>query len=337
MRRGIGGIMNALTGDYESTVHSGQALITAFRIPRWYRGYGHPQSLPSLQTPVFDVVFPSPITVAAFESHLDSIAFWVGLGCGGCCLKTIKPQPAKGNPRPRLQQVWIQGVPHLLNALGLPGPGVAGLIESLKAHPLRHMGVPMGLSIGGDTVADYHQVVDAIGDQSFLDSFYLELNISCPNTATGCSLHDQVSDIEAIVRYIRRKRDRLIVIKVSPDASDDRLRDIASLATQFDKVTLNAGNTQRRAVADLLSNGQAFQLSHAGLSGPALFERTLAMAKCLQPFQLPLIATGGITTADHIRALRDTGVAIVGVATQLVTNPFSVVRWNHELAGSPKR
>ena len=72
-------------------------------------------------------------------------------------------------------------------------------------------------------------------------------------------------------------------------------------------------------------------MAGGGLSGPLLFKRTLEMATVLAPFGLPLIATGGICTADQIVALQQHGVAVVGMATQLVTDPFQIVRINHQL------
>jgi dihydroorotate dehydrogenase len=319
--------------DYEPVVHAGQWLLTTGGIPSRYTHYSRYLNQLNIATELFSLRFSSPVTFAAFESHLDSLQFWLNLGCGGGCLKTIKPTVSKGNARPRLQQLHINGEEHLINALGLPGKGVHGLIQDLQASSFIESPHPMGISIGGHCLADYCQVVDALyaSCQTLFSTQYLELNISCPNTTTGQSLHDNLSDLDALIRHIRSITTDVVVIKVSPNASDTNLCDIASLAIQHDSVTINAGNTQFRSVQSVGLPDSAISIGGGGLSGPLLFDRTLAMAKLLAPFKLPLMATGGIGTVDHVLALKPHGVVVVGMATQLVKNPFSVVRLNHDL------
>ena len=53
------------------------------------------------------------------------------------------------------------------------------------------------------------------------------------------------------------------------------------------------------------------------------------MAKLLQQFKLPLIATGRYHLHQVLSLFEY--VQVVGFATQLVKNPFSVVRMNQEL------
>ena len=74
----------------------------------------------------------------------------------------------------------------------------------------------------------------------------------------------------------------------------------------------------------------AISIGGGGFSGPSLFKRTLEMAKLLSQFELPIIATGGISSVEQIKLLQKNKVAIVGLATQLVKNPFSIVRLNKE-------
>ena len=69
--------------DYERVVHAGQAIITQFRIPSLYSNYSRYLSSLNIKRDVFSLQFNSPITFAAFESHIDSMVFWLNLGCGG--------------------------------------------------------------------------------------------------------------------------------------------------------------------------------------------------------------------------------------------------------------
>tara|TARA_B100001121_G_C18700289_1_gene627338 strand:+ start:5249 stop:6310 length:1062 start_codon:yes stop_codon:yes gene_type:complete len=319
--------------DYEKVVHAGQAIITRFKIPSLYKNYSRYLSSLNIKRSVFSLQFDSPITFAAFESHFDSLEFWLNLGCGGGCIKTIKYNAYNGNPRPRMQNISINGTEHLINALGLPGPGVNALIEKVKKSRLPSRKCPIGFSIGGQSLPEYQQVVETLIPYITADvnQPYIEINISCPNTTTGTSMHDNLDDIESLIRTIRKLTPIVLVIKVSPDATDENLCDIAKLATEFDHVTLNAGNTQLKSTTDVGLKPHRISIGRGGLSGPSLFNRTLDMANLLSQFNLPLISTGGITNSDQIEQLLNSGVSVVGMATQLVKNPFSIIRMNKAL------
>jgi dihydroorotate dehydrogenase len=329
----MGKINHLFINDYESVVNAGQYFISFLKISSLYTNYSQYLANLNIKRHVFSLQFDSPITFAAFESHLDSLMLWRFLGCGGGCLKTIKITPESGNPRPRLQQIKLDGKEHLLNALGLPGPGVMALIQQLKNHPLSDWHCPLGFSIGGHSIEEYklaiEQLLPFIG--SAIQQPYIELNISCPNTVTGTSLHDNLSELNELIAWIRHHTHRVISIKVSPTASNANLCDIASLAKQHSETTINAGNTQYNAVNTLPFTRQQFSMPGGGISGPRLFSRTLEMAKLLGQFKLPLIATGGISSSSQIETLFEHGVQVVGCATQLVKNPFWIVKTNQTL------
>tara|TARA_A100001015_G_scaffold266389_1_gene315557 strand:- start:552 stop:1610 length:1059 start_codon:yes stop_codon:yes gene_type:complete len=323
-----------MTNDYETTVHAGQAMITRLKIPSLYNNYSRYLDALNINRSVFSLNFKSPITFAAFESHLDSLQFWLDLGCGGGCFKTIRLEKSVGNPRPRLQKVSLNGKEHLINALGLPGPGVNGLIDMINKHQIINDTRPLGFSIGGHTLNEYKRVCEILIPfaTNKIAQTYFEINISCPNTDTGRSLHDNIDDLDDLIGFVRQKTDHVIAIKVSPDATDKNLCDIAKLATNYNNVTLNAGNTQLKSTSDVGLNNTAISIGKGGLSGPSLFKRTLQMVKLLQQFKLPIIATGGVSTADQVLAVLNEGAAIVGMATQVAKNPYSVKRMNLTLA-----
>ena len=167
---------------------------------------------------------------------------------------------------------------------------------------------------------------------------YIELNISCPNTETGQVLHESITDIESLLQEIRAiDKTIMIAIKVSPDATDDNLCDIASLAKNMNYIMLNAGNTQFKKCQDVNLKSSSISIGGGGMSGPSLYKRTLEMATLFQQFKLPLIATGGVSTTQQIIELQEKGVAIIGMATGLVKNPFSIVRINKELQSIKNR
>ena len=319
---------------YEPVIKRGQALMSWLKIPSLYTNYSQYLTLLNINTRVFSLNYLSPITFAAFEGHLDSLVFWLNLGCGGGCLKTIKTSREVGNPQPRIQSLHFDQQEHLLNALGLPGPGVTQLIDQLKNHSIINADQPIGISIGGHCLDEYKQTINALvaEEGQLFKQLYYEVNISCPNTSTGKSIHDELNQLSQLINHIRSKSSRVIVIKVSPDASNQNLCEIAEIAKSHNEVTINAGNTQFKKCADLNLPNEAISIGGGGFSGPTLFKRTLEMAKLLAQFNLPLISTGGVSTVDQVKVLQENNVAVVGLATQLVKNPFSIVRLNNQLA-----
>ena len=106
----------------------------------------------------------------------------------------------------RIHQIKLNKEPHLINALGLPGKGADGLISDIKIK-LAAVNRPLGLSIGGHSLAEYKQTIDIILNQPIpLKQPYFEINISCPNTTTGKSMHDNLAEIEDLITHIRKKQ-----------------------------------------------------------------------------------------------------------------------------------
>lgn len=334
IRYGLSVVYRTFLRDYQPIITLGQMGITWCRLSD-IQSKRHATTQSSLRQTVFDLTYDRPITFAAFEAHMPSIELWLALGVAGGCLKTIKQAPHSGNAHPRIQQVRVSGQDHLMNALGLPGPGVLALMQTIQSSAvLTGVSCPIGISIGGNSLAEYQSVASAIVKQEpllGLKQLYYELNISCPNTESGQTLHQSIQDIQSLLTHMRSETDRVIVIKVSPDASNQNLLDIASLATSFDKVTINAGNTQFRSCESVGLSNMDISIGGGGLSGPSLLARTLEMIQLFAPFKLPLIATGGIQSAKDIQLLQSHGASIVGMATQLVKNPFSVVSMHQQL------
>ena len=58
----------------------------------------------------------------------------------------------------------------------------------------------------------------------------------------------------------------------------------------------------------------------------------LEMVKLFVPYELPIIATGGVTSVDRCVRILDAGATLIGMATQLVADPFMIPKMNNELA-----
>ncbi len=283
---------------------------------------------------LYDLFFPSPLTLAAYKDDLKVIEILLRLGLGGATLKTILKEVRQGNPRPRLQEVTVNGEKGLLNAMGLPGNGISGLIQSLKESSLFAHGRPIGISIGGHTITEYqdnflelHRSLSSVKDISY----YFELNISCPNTPDGQDMTKSPHLLESLLEFMRDHSDVVIGVKLTPDQSNEDLLAFAELIKSVEKTYVNAGNALYRTCSDVGLPEQAISIGGGGYSGQGIFKRTLEMTTILAAMKVPLVATGGISTVDHVKALRDRGVALMGMATAVVHDPYCIPRINREL------
>ena len=274
--------------------------------------------------------FQSPLIGASFKSDKEALNSWMRMGLGGLIFKTIMRDKRDGNPRPRLKDVSINSKKSLLNALGLPGPGIEKFIEYIHSSSLWDYGRPIGISIGGDEINDYLFLASEI-DSSLKrvhSNYFYELNISCPNTHTGMTIGDDPPSLNELISKMRRQLSNVISVKVSPDSSNKTLNEIGEICTSYSSIIINSGNTQYMVREDLGFSENNFSMKGGGLSGPHLFTRTLEMVRLFSHFGVPIMATGGISTINHVNALENSGASLFGMATSLVLDPYCIPRIN---------
>ncbi len=282
----------------------------------------------SLAVEVFDLKFPNPITFAAYESHIPLLTLFLKLGIGGGCYKTMMTEPRAGNKQPRIQEVVFQDKTSLINAMGLPGKGAQYAIDQIKKSNLLHYKRPLGLSLGGESIQGYldtFKIYESSTTQ-LTHPFYYELNISCPNTDEGQHLASNIQALADLVMQLRSKTDKTISIKVSPDQTTAQLQDIAKLASENKNIMITAGNTQYKSCQDVGLPSHAISRGGGGLSGPALFKRTCELIDILKPFNIPIIATGGIQSIHEVNECLSRGANITGMATALALDPYCIPR-----------
>lgn len=279
---------------------------------------------------VFGLNFQSPLIGASFKSHKETLNSWMRMGLGGLIFKTIMRDKRDGNPRPRLKDVFIDSDNGLLNALGLPGPGIEKFIEYIPSSSLWNYGRPLGISLGGDEINDYLFLVNEIDSslKRLHSNYFYELNISCPNTHTGMTIGDDPELLNELISKMRTQISKVISVKVSPDSSNKILNEIGEICASHSSIIINSGNTQYKIREDLGFSENNFSMKGGGLSGPHLFTRTLEMVRLFSHFEIPIMATGGISTINHVNALENAGASLFGMATSLVLDPYCIPRIN---------
>ena len=320
--------------DLESIVEFGDKNL--IRINRFFGSFAYSFSIPkNIAIEVFDLKFKSPLLAASFKSEKDLIDIWLKLGLGGAVFKTIMREQRVGNSRPRLQEIRLERQACLVNALGLPGEGVESFSNSIVNSPLWSNNKPLGLSIGGENFDDYIHCFDTIEKQlksSSVNNHFYELNISCSNTDTGSCLGDNLAELEKLIDYIQHYTSEVISIKISPDWDDEHLKNIGDIILSKEKMIVNAGNTQFKTVEYLGLKKDSLPRGGGGLSGLAIFPRTLEMINLFSDMNLTIMATGGISTIHHINAAKNAGATLFGMATSLIMDPYCIPKINYNLS-----
>ena len=320
--------------DLESIVEFGDRNLV--KIDKFIGGLAYQFAIPdNLDVEVFDLKFKSPIIASSFKSDKNLIGIWLRLGLGGAILKTIMKEERLGNSRPRLQQVRLERQSCLVNALGLPGEGVEKFSKEIFDNSLWNHSKPIGLSIGGENLDDYIQtfnVLEKLSNKLKSSDYFFELNISCPNTDTGSTIGENIDELETLINHIKAKNDSVLSVKISPDWNNDHLKKIGEVIKSKEKMIINAGNTQFKTVKYLGFENDSLPRGGGGLSGVAIFPRTLELINLFNDMNLKIMATGGISTIHHLNAVRDAGASLYGLATALIMDPYCIPKINYALS-----
>jgi dihydroorotate dehydrogenase len=271
---------------------------------------------PRLAITVAGLAFSSPVGLAAgFDKDAEVPDAMLCLGFGSVEIGTITPLPQAGNPQPRLFRLVQDEA--VINRMGFNNQGQSAARTRLSLR--KRIGV-VGVNIGAnkdaaDRIADYANGVRDMADVAD----YLTINISSPNTPGLRALQDAgaLAELLSAIRAARSSNGPPVFLKVAPDLEPADIDDITRAAINHGIDALIIANTTIGRPP--LRSPQAGE--SGGLSGAPL--KSLALER-LRDFrsasggQLPLIAAGGIASADDAYARIRAGASLVQLYSALV-------------------
>jgi len=264
--------------------------------------------------------FANPVTVASgtfghVEKYydLDEVKQW-----GAIVPKTVTLHAQKGNPPPRI----VETPSGMINAIGIENPGMDVFIEN-KLAALKKIGVPLIPSISGKTDKEFQVMVEKLNAVPRGISA-IELNLSCPNLRHKVLV---AQDPKAIVRVVKaaKKVSRFpIIAKLSPNVTDIAMMAKAAEEAGADGVSMI--NTLSAMVIDIQTRRSKLGNITGGLSGPAIRPVALHMVyQTAKRIKIPIIAMGGIMTAEDALQFMMAGATMVAVGTANFVNPSAPV------------
>lgn len=255
---------------------------------------------------------PPLMTAAGCGGTGRELAAYVDLSAlGGFVTRSITLEPRPGTPGRRL----VETPSGLLNLVGLQNPGLTGFLATELPWLVR-AGAHVWVSIAGASPSDYAELARRLSVAPGVAG--LELNLSAPDMR-DLGLYDVREPFQAatVVAAVRRETDLPVAAKVRTDVV--RVVESARTVAEAGADAVVVGN----ALPAAMPSGEP-----AGLSGPAIGPLAL---RCVQRVtrelpDVPVIASGGITTSADVRACLDAGAGAVQIGTAQLHDPTTLAR-----------
>ncbi|MCW8955839.1 MAG: quinone-dependent dihydroorotate dehydrogenase [Gammaproteobacteria bacterium] len=282
---------------------------------------------------VMGIEFPNIVGLAAgLDKNGDYFDALADCGFGFVEIGTVTPRPQPGNPQPRLFR--LPEAEAIINRMGFNNKGVDYLIEQVKKT--RYQGV-LGINIGKnfDTLVEKASEDYLIGLRKVYPyADYVAVNISSPNTP---GLRDlQFGDaLDQLLEVLKDEQKKLseqhghyvpLVVKIAPDMDDESISRLADTLIQYkiDGVIATNTTSSRQGIEGLLHADE-----QGGLSGKPVRDKADHVLQVLAAHlnnAVPIIAVGGITSAEDALRKLQLGASLVQIYTGFIYQGPKLIR-----------
>lgn len=286
---------------------------------------------PSLERKLWGLVFPNPVGLAAgFDKDAKYSDALACVGFGFVEIGTVTPRPQPGNPQPRLFRLPADSA--IINRMGFNNEGSKAAGERLRNRKER---IIIGGNIGKNKDTPNEQAIDDY-TACFKDLYdvadYFVVNVSSPNTPGLRALQDKeplmniLNTLMALNKGLGQPKP--LLLKIAPDLTNEQLDDIVSIVSETGIQGIVATNTTIER-SGLDSNAtEIAKIGAGGLSGKPLRKRATEVISYLYKKSngsFPIIAAGGIFTAEDAQEKLNAGATLVQVYTGFIYEGPAIV------------
>ena len=211
--------------------------------------------------------------------------------CGAAAIvtKSIGLKPREGYSNPTV----IELEHGILNAMGLPNPGIKEFGEEIKQ--LKKTNIPVIGSIFGSNSKEFVELGKKM--QSY-GTDALELNMSCPHAkGYGLEIGADVELVKKITLKVKESTEIPVFVKISPNLPD--IVEIAKSAEKGNADGIVAINTVKAMKIDLELKMPVLANKIGGYSGKAVKPIGVrCVYEISKNVDIPVIGVGGITTGE---------------------------------------
>jgi dihydroorotate dehydrogenase (NAD+) catalytic subunit len=207
-------------------------------------------------------------------------------GAGAVVTKSVGSAPRVGYPNPTL----VQAEAGLINAMGLPNPGIDVFAEEIK-YAKTILRVPIVVSVFGYSAEEYAAVAKKAVEAG---AGAVELNVSCPHVKqTGAEIGQSPKILHEVVQQVKAAINKPLIVKLSPNVAD--ITHFAHAAVEAGADALTAVNTLKAIAIDTETMLPILSNVKGGLSGAAIKPVALRCVYDIrEQFDIPIIGCGGI-------------------------------------------
>ena len=272
-----------------------------------------------LVTEIAGLKLANPTMLAAGILGLtgSSLRSVVEAGAGAVVTKSVGLKPREGYPNPTVVQVECG----LLNAVGLPNPGIHHFSEEIREA--KEAGVPIIVSVYGYSSEEFAEVAK-VATEAGADA--LELNVSCPHVEeTGAEIGSDPELVAEVVREVKKKVDKPVFVKLTPNVAN--IAEIAKAAVEAGADAITAINTVRAMAIEIETTRPLLANRIGGLSGPAI--KPIAVRCVYEVYRevdVPVIGCGGITSWRDAVEFMLAGASAVQIGTAIAFKGLGVFK-----------
>ncbi|HMU45322.1 MAG TPA: quinone-dependent dihydroorotate dehydrogenase [Chitinophagaceae bacterium] len=306
-------------------------------VKKWIGSAFTPKHIPGGPFNVFGIDFENPIGLAAgFDKNAKYLRELEALGFGSVEIGTVTPLPQDGNEKPRLFRLPKDKA--LINRMGFNNDGVKAIALRLEKKRTKNPNSKLiiGGNIGKNKITpneeawkDYEVCFKEL--HPFVD--YFVVNVSSPNTPGLRELQEKES-LRKILHHLQMINNgkavaKPILLKIAPDLTKEQLDEVIELALEINLDGIVATNTTISRKNLKTSEPQLTAIGAGGLSGLPVKKRSTEIVNYISQKtngSIPVIASGGVFTAEDAKEKLDAGASLVQVWTGFIYEGPGIVK-----------
>jgi dihydroorotate dehydrogenase (NAD+) catalytic subunit len=236
-------------------------------------------------------------------------------GAGAVVTKSIGIKAREGYSNPTVVEVRCG----LLNAMGLPNPGIKEFTDEIKIA--KRTSVPVIVSIYGLTANEFAAVAK---DAEKAGADAIELDVSCPHVKEVGSLIGQDPDeVSKVVRKVKSVIKKLVFTKLTPNVTN--IVEIAEAAEKAGTDAITAINSVKAMAIDVETKKPILANKTGGLSGPAIKPIAIrCVYEIYDAVKVPIIGCGGITEWQDAVEFMLAGASAIQIGTAIFYKDLAI-------------
>lgn len=237
-------------------------------------------------------------------------------GAGAVVTKSIGPKPREGYSGPNI----VQTPCGLLNAMGLPNPGMENMVEEIET--VKEKGGTVIGSIFGDGLEEFKKLSRKM-EEAGVDA--VELNLSCPHAKKLSTIGNDPEMAERITKEVSKESDVPIWAKLPGNTNISNLLEVAQSVQKAGVDAITIANTFPGMAIDARAEKPVLGHGTGGLSGPAIKPIALRLIyEVYKKVDIPIIGSGGVMNGEDMIEYLLAGASAVEIGTGIMWRDIDI-------------